>query len=210
MTQMKLVIFGASGRTGQPLVQQALQAGHLVRAVVRDPSKLGIKHANLEVVKASLEQPLEAVVRGSDVVLSALGPVKGGSKTIMQTAAETIVAAMNQTGVKRLITLTGAGVAQPGDQPKAFNHFMGFMLNLFAKDVLLDSSQHAQVVRDSKLEWTIVRVPMLTDAPASGKIRVGKVGVNDGARISRSDVAAFMLAQLTDKTHIHQAPVISS
>jgi hypothetical protein len=66
------------------------------------------------------------------------------------------------------------------------------------------------VVRDSKLDWTIVRVPMLTDALASGKIRVGKVGVNDGARISRSDVAAFMLVQLTDKTYIHQAPVISS
>jgi putative NADH-flavin reductase len=207
---MKLVIFGASGRTGLPLVQQALQAGHSVRAVVRDPSKIGFKHANLEIVKASLEQPLEDVVRGSDVVLSALGPVKGGSKSIMQTAAENIVAAMHKTGVKRLITLTGAGVAQPGDQPKAFNHFMSLMLNLLAKDVLLDSSQHARVVRDSKLEWTIVRVPMLTDAPASGNIRVGKVGVNDGARISRSDVAAFMLAQLTDQSQLHQAPVISS
>jgi putative NADH-flavin reductase len=207
---MKLVIFGASGRTGLPLVEQALHAGHSVRAVVRDPSKIGIKHANLEVVKASIEQPLEAVVRGTDAVLSALGPVKGGSKSLMQTAAENIVEAMYKTGVKRLITLTGAGVAQPDDQPRVFNHFMSFMLNLFAKDVLLDSSQHARVVRESKLDWTIVRVPMLTDTSASGKIRVGKVGINDGARISRSDVAAFMLSQLSGITHIHQAPVISS
>lgn len=206
---MKLVIFGATGRTGQPLVTQALDAGYLVRAVVRDPSKLGISHSNLEIVQASLEQPLEQVLHQADVVLSALGPVKGGSKTIMQTAAENIVGAMQKKGIKRLITLTGAGVAQPGDQPKAFNHLISFFLNLFARDVLLDSSQHAKVVRESNLDWTIVRVPMLTDAPAKNKTRVGMVGINDAPRISRADVAAFMLEQINNKQHIHKAPVIS-
>ncbi|MFN3267175.1 MAG: NAD(P)-dependent oxidoreductase [Deinococcales bacterium] len=206
---MKIIIFGASGRTGQHLVNQALEIGHEVSAVVRDSSKLQLQHPRLSVVKASLEQPLEPVIRGSDAVLSALGPTKGGSKTIMRTAAKSIVTAMQKSGVKRLITLTGAGVAQPGDQPKAFNHLMSFMLNLFAKDVLIDSSEHAAIVRASGLAYTIVRVPVLTDAAASKHIRVGMVGINDGARISRADVATYMLQQLEDSSQIGQAPVIS-
>jgi putative NADH-flavin reductase len=208
---VNIVVFGATGRTGQPLVKQALAAGHTVTAYVRDPAKLDLNHAKLRVVQGQLNDPakLEAAVRGQYAVLSALGPVKGGSKTVMEEAARNLTIAMKNAGVHRLITLTGAGVAQPGDEPKAFNRFMSFMLNLMAKDVLLDSAKHAETVRRSGLEWTIVRVPMLTDDPHTGRYRVGKVGVDDGPRISRADVADFMLKQLSDKTYIGQAPVIS-
>jgi NAD(P)H-binding len=128
----------------------------------------------------------------------------------MKVAFTNIIAAMQKRGVKRLISLTGAGVAQPGDEPKLINKFIGLMLNLISKDVIIDSSEHARLVRASGLDWTVVRVPMLTDAARSGNIRVGMVGINDGMRIARSDVAAFMLRVLEDGSHIHAAPVISS
>ena len=84
------------------------------------------------------------------------------------------------------------------------------MLNLISKDTIIDSSEHARLVRASGLDWTIVRVPMLTDAPATGQFKTGMVGINDGMRIGRSDVAAFMLKMLEDRSYIHSSPVISS
>jgi putative NADH-flavin reductase len=208
---MKIIVFGATGRTGKPLVEQALAAGHEVTAYVRDASKMTLQHPKLKVVVGSLHETdkILAAVTGQDVVFSALGPVKGGSKTVMEEFAKTITTVMKQAGVRRLITVTGAGVAQPGDTPKAFNKFMSFMLNTFAKDVLVDSANHARIVGSSDLDWTIVRVPMLTDGERKGQYRVGMVGKDDGPRISRADVADFMLKQLDNPSYVGKAPVIS-
>ena len=208
---MNLLIFGATGRTGKPLVEQALAAGHDVTAYVRNAGKLNVSHPKLKIVEGQLgeTQKITEAMKGQDVVLVALGPVKGGSKTIMEESARVITSAMNKTGVRRLVTVTGAGVAQPGDEPKLFNKFMSFMLNTFAKDVLKDSAKHAEVVRSSNLDWTIVRVPMLTDGEKKGQYRVGRVGVDDGPRISRADVADFMLKQVSDKSYVGKSPVIS-
>lgn len=213
---MKIIIFGATGRTGLPLVIQALAAGHHVTAFVRNPNKIQIGHAKLRIVRGDLDDAvgIEAAIAGQDAVLSALGPIPAGRKDVMGVAFTNIIAAMQKTGVKRLISLTGAGVSQPGDEPKLINKFISLMLNLISKDTIIDSSEHARLVRDSNLDWTIVRVPMLTDVPANGpaerNVRVGMVGINDGMRIARSDVAAFMLKVLEDRSHIHAAPVISS
>jgi putative NADH-flavin reductase len=208
---MNLLIFGATGRTGKPLVEQALAAGHEVTAYVRNAGKLNVSHVKLKVVEGQLNetQKITEAMKGQDAVLVTLGPVKGGSKSIMEESGEVITTVMNKTGVRRLVTVTGAGVAQPGDTPKFFNKFMSFMLHTFAKDVLKDSAKHADIVRSSNLDWTIVRVPMLTDGEKKGQYRVGKVGVDDGPRISRADVADFMLKQVTDKSYLGKAPVIS-
>lgn len=209
---MKITIFGSSGRTGLPLVHQALEAGHQVTAYLRDPNKLAIKHPNLRVIQGNINDlsGIEKAVAGQDAVLSTLGAVPGGAKDIMTVAAKNIIAAMQKTGVQRLITLTGAGVAQPGDQPKAINNLISFMLRFLAKEVQLDAAEHVRLVRASSLDWTIVRVPMLTNAPSSGQLKVGMVGINDGMRIGRSEVAAFMLKTLETGTHRKAAPVISA
>ena len=113
---MKLTVFGASGRTGHLLVEQALQAGHEVTAFVRTPSKLGIKDARLAVVQgdvADVSQVRKAVAR-ADVVLSVIGPARNSPPDMLSGAARNIVSAMQQEGVTRLIALTGAGVAGPG------------------------------------------------------------------------------------------------
>jgi putative NADH-flavin reductase len=211
---MNIIIFGATGRTGLPLVTQALAAGHEVTAFVRNPNKLQINHAKLRMVQGELDDAsaIETAIAGKDAVLSALGPIPKGRKDVMRVAFTNIIAAMHKTGVKRLISLTGAGVAQPGDEPKLINRFISLMLNLISKDTIIDSSEHARLVRASSLDWTIVRVPMLTDASANTptNVKVGMVGINDGMRIARSDVAAFMLKVLEDRSHIRAAPVISS
>ena len=208
---MELAIFGASGRTGRPLVQQALDAGHDVIALVRTPATFPLKHERLTVVQgdAMNAADVDEVVQGADAVLSTLGQTKNSPKDMQTVATKNIVAAMQKYGITRLVSLTGAGVDAPEDQPKLINHVIKFALKSLSGAVLADAEQHAKVLQNSTLDWVIVRGPMLTEGPHTGKYRVGWVGVNTGTRISRADVADFMLKQLTDNTYLHKAPMVS-
>lgn len=208
---MDIIVFGASGKTGILLVGQSLDAGHQVTAFVRDPAKMTLKHPALSVVQgeAGDAAAVENAVAGQQAVLSALGPVRGSPAGMMRAAAYHITRAMQKHGVKRLVALTGAGVRAPQDQPKGFDHIMRTLLSAFAREVLSDSEEAVQMYRAGDLDWTVVRVPMLTDGPLTGDFRVGYVGKESGRQISRADAAAFMLQQLEDDTYLHQMPLIS-
>lgn len=209
---MKLTVFGASGRTGRPLVEQALRAGHEVTAFVRDPAKLGISYEKLRVVSGDVKSNPEKVseaVAGADAVLSVLGQTKGSPKDLQTAGTRNVVAAMREHGVRRLVSLTGAGVADPRDEPKLSDRAIVFLLRRLQGDVLRDAQEHARIIQESGLDWTIVRGPMLTEGEKKGEYRVGYVGKGSGARISRADVADFMLRQAADDAYLHQAPMVS-
>ena len=208
---MELAVFGASGRTGRPLVQQALDAGHDVIALVRTPATFPLKHDRLTVVQgdAMNAADVDEVVQGADAVLSTLGHSKTSPQDLQTVATKNIVAAMGKYGISRIVSLTGAGVDAPQDKPKFINHVIKFALKTMQGAVLADAEQHAKVLQDSNLDWVIVRGPMLTEGPYTGKYRVGWIGINTGIRISRADVADFMLKQVTDNTYIHKAPMVS-
>ena len=209
---MKLAIFGATGKTGIPLVKQALDAGHEVKAFVRSPEKMSVKHERLELVQGDATDPkaVERAVQGTDAVLSALGHAKGSPDDVQTVATRNIVAAMKRHKVERIVSLTGAGVSDPQDQPKLTDRAIKFLLSTLQKSVLTDAENHADVLRRSGLDWVIVRGPMLTEGKHTGKYRVGYIGKNSGMRIPRADVADFMLKQLSDDRYLHQAPMVSS
>ncbi len=208
---MKLAIFGATGRTGIPLVQQALDAGHTVVALARTPGKLPIRLDRLTVIQGDVTNAtdVEKTVQGSDAVISVLGHAKNSPKDMQTVGIKNIIAAMEKYDVKRLVSLTGAGTDAPQDQPKLVNHLIKFALKTLSGEVLKDAVNHTDVIRNSKLDWVIVRVPRLNEGPHTGKYRIGWVGVNTGTRISRADVADFLLKQASDRTYLHQAPMIS-
>lgn len=208
---MKIAIFGATGRTGKPLVQQALDAGYEVVALVRNPSKMSLSNEQLTIIQGDAMNlaEVEKAVQGTDAVISVLGRSKDSSKDMHTVAIRNIVTAMQKYGVKRLVSLTGAGVDAPQDKPKLFNHLIKIALKMMSGEVLKDAEQHVEVIKKSQLDWVIVRGPMLNEGPHTGKYRVGWVGVNTGARISRADVADFLLKQVTDNTYLHQLPMIS-
>jgi putative NADH-flavin reductase len=209
---MKLTIFGASGRTGRPLVEQALAQGHDVVAFVRDPAKLPIQHERLTVAQGDVADAaaVEDAIAGSDAVLSALGHTAASPKDMQTTAMRNIIAAMRKHRVRRLVSLTGAGVSDPRDEPKLIDRVIKTLLVLVSKDVLKDAETHADVIRASDLDWVIVRGPMLTEGPHTGQYNVGYIGKGSGTRISRADVADFMLKQARDTTYLRQAPMVSS
>lgn len=208
---MKVAIFGASGRTGCPLVEQALAAGHEVRVLVRDPSKFTESHGRLAVVRGDVldAEAVDETIAGTAAVLSALGQTKTSPKDVQTRGTENIVSAMERRGVRRLVSLTGAGVRDPRDEPKLVDRAITSLLGWLQPDVLEDGARHAEVIKRSDLEWVIVRGPRLTEGPRRGRYRVGMVGKNSGTRISRADLAEFMLEQLSTNTHLRQMPVVS-
>ena len=209
---MKLTIFGATGRTGHYLLERAIAAGHDVTVLVRNPAKLSLQNARLKVMPGNLTDALQVAqaVTGAEAVISALGPAGNAPVFEISQGTTNIIAAMQQHGVRRLVISAGAGVGDPNDVPKVFNRAMNVLLKLAAGNVYEDMRRTVALVRASGLDWTVVRVPMLTDDPPTGAVKVGYVGKGMGARISRSDMAEFMLKQAGDKTYVCQAPAISN
>ena len=209
---MRISVFGATGRTGRPLVEQALADGHEVVALARDPARLEtLRHERLRIVRGDVLDAarVDEVVAGSDAVVSVLGHAKGSPKDVQTRGTENIVAAMERHGVRRLVSLTGAGVRDPKDEPKLVDRVFGLALRTLQRDVLEDGERHVQAIKRSGLDWVIVRGPRLTEGPKKGAYRVGLVGKNSGTRVSRADLAEFVLKQTASDAHLGQMPVVS-
>jgi putative NADH-flavin reductase len=213
MINMKIAIFGATGETGRQLVEQALAAGYQVVAYVRNPSKLNTKHENLTIVQGELADQaiIERAVSAADAVISVLGP-RGGSKGKPITRGmQNIIEAMKKQGVHRLIISSTLSAKDPNDLPdfkaKALVNLVKLTMHAAYEEIV----SVADTVRKSDLDWTIVRLTTLNNNPKSGKVRVGYLGKGEvGLRISRADLAEFMLKQVQDTKYLRQAPVISN
>jgi putative NADH-flavin reductase len=215
---MKLTIFAATGGIGRQVLEQALAAGHDVTAVVRNPKKLS---GQARIVTADLADAdpamLESAVAGADAVLSGLGPRSNSEAGIAAQGTRAIVQAMQATGVRRLVVVSAAPIGtvpSPG-RPKPPKHDPGdgfFMRNLLApltkaalRKRYADLALMEDVVRESGLDWTIVRPAQLTDKPLTGTYRTayGR-NLRRGLRISRADVAHLMLQVLEQPETIYQ------
>jgi putative NADH-flavin reductase len=209
--KMKIVVFGASRGVGLEVVKRALEEGHQVTAFVRTPSKMEIKHQNLVLFQGDAMDAIavEKAIHAQDAVISALGPTRPPVPGMMEMAARNIVNAMKKHGVQRIVSTTGAGVRQPEDRPKFADHMISFLLNLLAKEVVLDSAANVKIIQTSKLDWTIVRFPRLMDGPRTGVYRVGYVGKNSSSQLSRADGADFILKELVERKWLQKLPVAS-
>ena len=208
---MKILILGSTGRTGQQLVTQSLKQNYEVTAVARDPSMLKLNHERLTVVKGSVleKDVLEKALDGKDAVLSALGVGKSlKSKDLIFNAVRTIIPAMNEKNVKRLVFLSAFGV---GETFKQADFIQRIIFKVFLRNIYADKSKADDQIRRSTLEWTLVYPVLMTDTPGTGKYKVGeKLEMKGMPTISRADVAEFMLRQLNDNTFIKKSSIIMS
>lgn len=205
----RLLIVGASGRTGKELVDQALERGYQVTAMVRERSRLARDHPRLDAAVADVldAEAVQRAVSGHDAVLCALGHGRFlGPGRILSQGTDNIVAAMRQGGVRRLVCETSLGI---GDS--AFR--MGLYYTFFVIPVILpfyywDKTRQERLISESELEWVIVRPAVLTDGRRTGRIRHGfRVGSFVlTRRIARADVASFMLDQLESDEYVGTAP----
>lgn len=209
---MKIVIFGATGRAGKRVLQQAIQRGYEVTVFVRSPDRLGDARSKVKIVQGDiLNQALVSqAIHGNHAVISVLGPTRNEPIFEVSQGIRHILTGMQEHGVRRLVLSTGAGVGDPNDEPKLMDKIIHFLLKRLSRYVYEDMLRTVEIVRQSALDWTIVRAPMLTDDPMQGQVKIGWVGKGTNARLSRADMASFMLDQIDSETYRHQAPVISN
>jgi putative NADH-flavin reductase len=225
---VKLTIFAATGGIGRQLLEQAVDAGHDVTAVVRTPQKLPAElSSQVHVVSADLAAPdpatLTAAVKGADGVLSGLGPRSKAETGIAARGTQAIVAAMKAAGVRRLVVVSAApvGTVPSPSRPNPPRHdpgdgfVMQYLLNPLIKTALrrhyADLAQLEDILRESDLDWTAVRPPRLTDKPLTGTYRTAHgQNLRRGLVISRADVAQYMLRAVQQPETINQTIGIAS
>jgi putative NADH-flavin reductase len=208
---MKVLIFGATGSIGRELVKQALEQGHNVTAFVRDRAKLGIHHPNLEIVQGDVLDlaEVEKAIQGQDAVVCTLGSGQKRTGTIRSEGTQQIIRGMEKAGVRRLICQTTLGV---GDSWRNLNFFWKYvMFGFLLRQVFADHVLQEDYVKQSHLDWIIVRPSAFVDGNLTGEYRHGFSGNDKISKleISRADVADFMLKQLTDDSYLHQTPGLS-
>lgn len=205
----RVLIVGATGGTGRQLVQQALERGLSVTALVRDPSRLRIEHPRLKVIQGNVLDAgsVEAAVRGQDAVLSALGHKRYFYPTrILSEGTRNILRAMEAQGVRRLVCQTSLGIGDSAGRLGAF--YTLFIIPVILPFYFWDKARQERIIAASRVEWVIVRPGALTNGEKRSRSRhgrrIGSFFLTVG--ISRADVAEFMLNQLASDTYLRSAP----
>jgi putative NADH-flavin reductase len=207
---MKLLIFGATGSVGLPLVQQALEQGHIVTAFTRSPEKLSdMAHSRLTIFKGDIldAASVEAAVKGQECVLCVIGDGNKGS--VRADGTKNIINAMKRAGVKRLICETTLGL---GDSKGNLNFLWKVIFGVFLRKAFKDHKVQEEHLFGSRLDFTIVRPSAFTDGEKTGRYKVGFDANAKGLKlkIARADVADFMLKQVPEKRYLGKAVSISN
>jgi putative NADH-flavin reductase len=204
---LRLAIFGATGRAGRVVVAHAVERGYQVNALARDPAELH-RHPHVRAVGGDVRDPaaVASTLDGTDAIVSTLGRRRRdpqvcseGIRTVLDTTAEI-------GGPRRLIILSNYGVADS-------RHRTAYVAVswLLERAVLRDKERMESFVRDRDADWTIVRAPILTNGPRTGRYRTGvTLRPSLSANVARADLAEFMLTELRDNTYLRQAVTITS
>lgn len=195
---MKVIVFGATGKTGQHVLRAALAQEHEVTAFGRSVERIDIDNPALETHKGDVfdADAVSGAVTGHDAAIVCLGPIGLKDKTTLSTGTTAVVDAMTAHGVQRLVVMSAAGV---GDSWKQIPRSSRLLFRTMLRNVFADHEAQEAVVEQSSLDWTIVRAAVLKDDPATGRYTASNTGPN--TKITRADVAAALVDQLNDTTH---------
>lgn len=211
---MNITILGGTGKAGILTIMAALGQGHRVTAYARTTSKITFVHDNLQIVEGELTDyaGLEGALLDSDAVISLLGPVIKSEDLEITNGYKNIISIMKKHGIKRLVTAVSSSYKDPNDKFQFMVEFGIILLKILAAPILKDIVGTGEQIRNSGLDWVMVRIPMLKSTLAVGKINIGYTG--DGNfnffKLTRIELADFLIKQLDDNTYLHKAPAISN
>jgi putative NADH-flavin reductase len=208
---MNVLVLGATGRTGRELLAQGVERGHVMTALVRDPDKLAVEHEPLRVVTggATDAAALDEALKDQDAVICALGPTSPAalvSCDLMRATTRAIVPVMKRRGVDRLVMLSALGVGASAPYAPAL---LRIAFRTLLGTVGRDKAAAEEHLRASDVDWTLVYPPSLTNGPRTGTYRaVEALDLGGLPKISRADVADFMLAQLEEPEFSRKAAIV--
>jgi putative NADH-flavin reductase len=213
---MKVIIFGATGFSGQAILAETIKQGHEVTVLVRDSSKVKINHDNLRIVEGNVldSQKVAFVIQNQEAVIQCLGvggKGDGNPTTFISEATKVIVDEIQKQQIKRLIALSNVGAGNSvAFQPWFFTKIILPYFLKWLKVIIDDKNRMEPIIMNSNLNWTIVRCPNIVDKPAKGKCNATLDGKGLKLSITLDDLSKFMVGQLKETTFNKQAPCVSN
>lgn len=208
---MKLIVFGATGTIGSQVVHQSLAQGHSVTAFSRMPEKLNLQHPNLNRFQGDVMNlsAVEQALQGQEAVICVLGSGKQLTGNVRSEGTKQIIRAMEQNGIRRLICQSTLGVGESWGNLNFYWKYI--MFGFILRKVFADHQRQERYVKQSCLDWTIVRPGAFVDGPRTGQYRHGFPGDDKTSqlKISRADVADFILHQLATDIYLGKMPSLS-
>lgn len=203
-----IAVIGGTGKAGQYLVNQLLLQGFHLRLLLRNPDKYHLHHPAIQLIKGDVLDPmaLSQLIPGCDAVISTLG---SGHPPIFSSATHGIINTMQAYGLQRYIVITGLSIDVPGDDKSEWcRQASTYMRNSFP-DIIADKQREHELLTQSTLDWTLVRIPLLEQTTSTGAYQAN---LHDcpAPQVSASDLAFFLVSQLTDNTYIRKAPFVAS
>lgn len=209
---MKIIIFGATGRTGLLLLNQALERGHTVTAFIRNPKKITMSHSHLKIVKGDIAnaESVGYAVRGHDIIINTLGVRFGGKVQVCTISTSHILAAMKQYQIRRLIVLSGAASGKSLQHLKGFTKWFAEMYAKFGDgNAVRDKNNQYKLILDANVDYTIVSAPWLSNGKLTKKYQEGEdLQMKMFKKISRADVAHFILTIAEHDNYVRKEPLI--
>jgi len=201
---MNVLVFGANGKTGKLVVEKALAAGHTVTAFVR----AAVEIPNVRVVTGDASDPasVRTAVDGQQAVIDTIGGTTPFKTIHLEAdAAKVILAEMQAAGAKRLIVVSALGVNESAEQAPFWYRYL--LMPTFLRGSTKDKAAMEEEVRTEGVDFVIVRPPMLSDDPPTGSVTVIDP-LETGHKITRTDLAGFLVDQLTSDQYLNQAVTV--
>jgi putative NADH-flavin reductase len=205
---MKIAMFGATGTCGTPLLAATLDAGHEVHVLARAPHKVTRTDARVTPGDALDRAAVATAVAGCDAVLSTLGGFRG--PTSLSIGTRNILSAMDEHGVRRLVVLQGIHLRLPQDRVNAGQRLIGVVMRVAGRAIVNHGEAMVEDLLTSPLDWTLVRIPRVTDAGPTGNVRIGALRLGPWSHVTAGDVATTMLTLASTPDYIHAAPMLAS
>lgn len=206
---MQLAVFGSTGLAGAALTHLALENGHHVRALVREPGEAGRTVPGVEVIRGDALDPsaVARTVDGADAVISTLGGFRGPESIAAGT--RNIVIAMRKTRGGRLVVLQGFHIDFPGDPWSPGRRLVETFLGLRCRPLLSYGAELGELLRATDdVDWTLVRIPRMVDGGPSGRARAGSFSLGPWSVVRVGDVATHLLSLAQNDSSVHEAPML--
>ena len=210
MKQQKIAVLGGVGRTGKYLVNQLINKGFQIKLLLRHPEQFQIQSQQIEIVKGDATHPesIQQLVEGCDAIISLVGQ-RPGEPLVASRATKNLLDAMNHFGIRRLILLAGLNVDAPLDQKGQETRMATEWMKTNYPEIHADRQKSYELLEQSPVNWTLVRVPFIEFQEASGDLAVNHEDCPSG-KINAGSLAVFLVDQLFDESYYRKAPFVAS
>jgi len=205
-----IAIIGGTGKAGQYLIRELIRQEYKIKMLVRNPEKLKIDQSIVEIIQGDVlnYESVYSLISDCDAVISTLGQTKG-ELPMFCIAAQNIIKAMKSLNVQRYLMVTGLTIDTPGDQKSFGTKLQSKIMRICFPSIINDKQKEFEIISESNLDWTIIRLPFIELTESTGEIRISLADC-PGKKISSTDLANFLIDQLSDNQFIRKAPFIAN